>query len=185
MHCKEFFLPLHHWERPTLLSVKTNHSVSLTSFQLIGMRNGKARDGQISLMTQFKALIQRFFFGKLTPSSFHYLLPPQKYFYIASCSFFGNIEKGHKGSGEIKKGHKTVSSLKRLSNRRGGVGRGWVSRGLWVVGRGSWVVGRGFEISHVNTSLYIYFYAARNSGFLCNLFLAWSLSDSLGILPIR
>ena len=47
----------------------------------------------------------------------------------------------------------------RLSNRRGWVGK-------------SWVVGRGSEISHVNTSLYIYFYAARNSGFLCNLFLA-------------
>ena len=53
------------------------------------------------------------------------------------------------------------------------MGKSWVvGRGSWVVGRESWVVGRGFEISHVNTSLYIYFYAARNSGFLCNLFLA-------------
>lgn len=62
MHCKEFFLPLHHWERPTLLSVKTNHSVPLTSFQfLIGMRNSKARDGQPSLITPFEALAQSSF----------------------------------------------------------------------------------------------------------------------------
>ena len=54
------------------------------------------------------------------------------------------------------------------------MGRGsWVvGRESWVVGRGSWDVGRGSEISHVNTSLYIYFYAAGNSGFVCNLFLA-------------
>ena len=32
---------------------------------------------------------------------------------------------------------------RRLSNRRGWVGRGLVGRGSWVVGRGSWVVGRG------------------------------------------
>ena len=58
----------------------------------------------------------------------------------------------------------------RLSNRRGWVGRGWV-------GRGSWVVNRGSEISHVYTSLCLNFYAARNSSFVCNLFLACSLSD--------
>ena len=61
---------------------------------------------------------------------------------------------------------------RRLSNRRGWVGRGWVGCGSWVVSRESWVVGRGSEISHVNRSLYIYFYAARNSGFVRNLFLA-------------
>ena len=42
-------------------------------------------------------------------------------------------------------------------------------------------MGRGSEISHVYTSLYIHFYAARNSGFVRNLFLARSLSDSQGL----
>ena len=50
--------------------------------------------------------------------------------------------------------------IARLSNRRG-----------WV--------GRGSEISHLYASLCICFYAARNSGFVRNLFLAWSLSEGL------
>ena len=45
------------------------------------------------------------------------------------------------------------------------------------MGRESWVVNRGSEISHVYTSLCLNFYAARNSSFVCNLFLACSLSD--------
>ena len=46
-----------------------------------------------------------------------------------------------------------------------------------VVGEGSWVVGLRSPM-YTRHCILIYFYASRNSGFVRNLFLACSLSDS-------
>ena len=62
-----------------------------------------------------------------------------------------------------------------------------MGRGSWVVGSGSWVVGRGSEILHVYTSCihtYMLFQMpSRKSGFVRDLFLACTPSDSEGIVP--
>ena len=59
-----------------------------------------------------------------------------------------------------------------------------VSRGSWVVGRESWVVGRGSWVRdpHAYTScihtFMLFQMPSRNSGFVRDLFLAYTLSDS-------
>ena len=58
------------------------------------------------------------------------------------------------------------------------VGHGsWVvGCGSWVVGRGSWVVGRGYT-SCIHTFM-LFQMPSHNSGFVCDLFLVYTLSDS-------
>ena len=64
------------------------------------------------------------------------------------------------------------------------VGRGsWVvGRGSWVVGRGSWVVGRGSWVVGARSPMWTRHaciqHTSRNSGFVRDLFLACTLSES-------
>ena len=85
--------------------------------------------------------------------------------------YFSNIQSMNESHNPASRAF--LNSTRKKGDRLIGVG-GWV---VFWVGRGSWVVCRVSEIFHVYTSLYIYFYAARNSGFVRNLLLACTLSE--------